>query len=233
MNKFLQYAKGFFHLIYPNTCQLCGHQLVTGEEHLCISCLLELPKTWFHKSSGNPVEQLFWGRARVDRASTYFFYQKGNASQELLYHLKYHNKKEIGYALGRNYGFDLLTTDWVNEANYILPIPLHPKKQRMRGYNQSEWIAKGLSDTLKIPINTDLIYRQKFSSTQTRKNRYDRWQNVSSIFGVRNPEELINKTVIIVDDVITTGATIDACVQHLEEIPGIRIHAIALGLSIN
>lgn len=233
MNKFLLYAKGFFHLIYPNTCQLCGRQLVTGEEHLCVSCLLELPKTWYHKESGNPVEQLFWGRARIDRASTFFFYQKGNPSQQLLHHLKYHNKKEIGYALGKTYAYDLIGTDWVRETDYFLPIPLHPKKQRMRGYNQAEWIAKGLSKTLKIPVNTDIIYRQQHSSTQTRKNRYDRWENVSSVFGIKNPELLINKTVIIVDDVITTGSTIDACVQQLIEIPGIRINVMALGLAIN
>ena len=232
MNPIVAYFNGFMSIIYPNICLLCRHQLIANEQHICNLCLFNLAKTEYHHKKDNLAELLFWGRAKVDRAAAFFFYQKDNNSQKIIHHIKYKNEKELGQYLGSKYGSLLKKTSWVTEADFLLPVPLHPKKQKSRGYNQAEWIAKGISETTNIPINTKILCRNKHTDSQTRKGRYNRWQNTSGIFSINNPDSLTNKSVIIVDDVVTTGATIEACTYHLEKIPGITIHVLSLGISV-
>lgn len=233
MNPLAEYFNGFISLIYPNICILCRRQLIANEQHICSICLFNIPKTEFENTPGNNVEKLFWGRAKIDRASSYFFYQKENNSQKVIHQIKYKCNKELGHYLGKKYGTTLKDIDWIKQADYLLPVPLHRKKLKSRGYNQAEIIANGISETTEIPVNSNQLYRTAHSDSQTRKGRYHRWKNVSGIFGVRDPKLLTNKTVIIVDDVVTTGATIEACTLHLEKIPGITIHTLSLGVAVN
>lgn len=232
MNLIAAYLNGFISLIYPNICLLCRKQLIANEQHICNICLFHLAKTEFHNKKDNLTEVLFWGRAKINRAASFFFYQKDNNSQKIIHHIKYKNDKELGQHLGEIYGDTLSKTEWIQQADFLLPVPLHPKKLKSRGYNQAEWIANGISTTTKVPVNTNILYRAKHTDSQTSKGRYNRWENVSGIFGVKNPELLINKKIIIVDDVITTGATIEACSYHLQQIPGIKINILSLGVAV-
>jgi len=150
-------------------------------------------------------------------AASYYFFSKKSKVQHLLHELKYHGNKDVGFMIGKLYGYDLLMSEYFKAIDFIIPVPLHPKKLKKRGYNQSEWIAKGLSISMKIPVNTNCLYRKVDSKTQTKKTRYNRWENVGMIFGLHHKEILSNKSVLLVDDVVTTGATLEGCAQVLQK----------------
>lgn len=204
----------FSHLIYPELCLSCGTALNAGEKLICLECRFSLPKTDFHLIKDNPAEKIFWGRVPVQMAASYLHFEKKSGIQSILHHLKYRGKKEIGRMLGHWYGLDLKKSE-IPRFDMIIPVPLHPSKFRSRGYNQSEWFGKGLSESLGIPVVTDNLVRIRKSESQTRKSRFNRWQNVSGIFAVQYPERLINRHILLVDDVITTGATLEACAQTI------------------
>jgi ComF family protein len=191
---------------------------------------MDLPKTHFQLEAGNPVEQIFWGRVRIEQATSYFYYSKGSRYQRLIHDMKYQGKKWIGYELGKKMGTDLLETHYA-EAHKIVPVPLHPKKLRKRGYNQSFWIAKGLSERLDIPVEPNNLYRKVNTRSQTKKSRFDRWQNLKNVFGVRVPDTFSYKHILLIDDIVTTGATLEACANSLAEIKGCRISILSLGYS--
>lgn len=219
-------------LFFPNLCKVCEKPLIEGEEQICLGCLCDLPHTGYHKQANNPVEQLFIGKTPIEHATAYLRYEKGGKVQRLIHSLKYHDNKELGYLLGRQIARELQADGSpLCEADLLLPVPLHPRKMRKRGYNQSEWIAAGIRSVLDIPIDTDSLSRTAYTSTQTRKAVYDRWQNVCSIFKANQTESLKNKHILLIDDVITSGATISACIQALSGIPGIRISILALSIA--
>lgn len=222
--------RDFFHLVYPNVCITCGNDLFPGEELMCPRCEIDLPKTHFQNETGNPVEQIFWGRVPIEQATSYFYYSKGSRYQRLIHDMKYRGKKWIGYELGKRMGTDLFRTPYA-EAHKIVPVPLHPKKLRKRGYNQSSWIAKGLSERLDIPVEHNNLYRKVNTRSQTKKSRFDRWQNVKNVFGIREPDAFSGKHILLIDDIVTTGATLEACANRLDEIPGCRISILSLGYS--
>ena len=211
----LNFLKGILHLFYPELCIACGESLVTGETYICLDCSLNLPKTGFHKLKNNPAEQVFWGRFPMQRVSSYLYFEKAAGVQHILHHIKYQGGKELAKRVGRWYGDDLKEIDDYRSIDYIIPVPLHKSKLISRGYNQSEWFALGLSESMKVPIQTNNLIRIAKSETQTRKTRYRRWENVSEIFAVQHPELLKNKHILLVDDVVTTGATLEACAQKL------------------
>ena len=153
------YLQSFLHLLYPNVCIICGQSLSNNELTLCSHCVVDLPKTDYHLQTENPVEKLFWGKAHLEFAAAYFFFNKGNKAQKILHQLKYKGLKECGIDLGRHYGAALLAAPKIAEIDYIIPVPLHPNKMRKRGYNQSEMIAVGLSQTTNIPVNTSCLVR--------------------------------------------------------------------------
>jgi ComF family protein len=224
----LQLAKDFVSLFYPEVCLVCGEGLASKEEFTCTTCLFKLPKTNFHLQPENPLRKALWGRVEADAVAAYCHYQKGNAVQELVHELKYNGKKELGYCLGKWYGYDLKQTDFFNKVDMIVPVPLHKKKLRKRGYNQSAWFAKGLAEALGKPFAEDALVRVVNTDTQTRKSRYSRWENVKDIFKANKPEMLAGKHVLLVDDIITTGATIEACTYALKDsgVSGISIASI-------
>ncbi|PCJ26187.1 MAG: amidophosphoribosyltransferase [Flavobacteriales bacterium] len=204
----------FFNLIFPKLCCACNNPLLKNENIICTSCVVTLPKTNFHLDKENPVNKVFWGRVQIEMATSFYAFSKKSKVQNLLHHLKYKGVKEVGYVVGKLFGFDLNESDNFKMTDFIVPVPLHKKKLKKRGYNQSEWIANGISESMDIPINIDTLFRKQDSQTQTKKSRYKRWENVGEIFGVAN-NNLDNKRVLLIDDVVTTGATIEACAQVL------------------
>ena len=218
-----------FNLIFPVYCENCGETLRQGEECLCLFCEYQLPKTNFHLQQDNPVETIFWGRIQAFAAASFLHYQKGEMVQQLIHQLKYHGKGHIGVYLGQLFGQQLMQSQRFNDVAYIIPVPLHWKKKKLRGYNQSEKIAEGLEKTMDAEKDTKSLLRVVHSSTQTQKSRYERWENVKSIFQLSpKAKHLENKHVIIVDDVITTGSTIESCFLKLNAIKDIRISIVSL-----
>ena len=215
-------------LFYPRLCAACGDALQQNESCLCLNCMLHLPETQFYKEHFNPLRQVFDGRVPVEEVTALMSYKKANKTQKILHNLKYHGQKEIGAVLGEHFGGQLITEERYRSIQYILPIPLHPKKQRKRGYNQSEWIAKGLSKGMGIPYLTDVLVRTQFTDTQTRKSRFARWQNVKEVFAVQNPEKVAFSHVLVCDDVLTTGATMEAAIRKLLEVEGVRVSVVTL-----
>ncbi len=174
------------------------------------------------------MAQIFWGRLPLHSATSFLFFNKGGNVQHLIHRLKYKRKPEVGIYLGRLMGFQLMDSPLFAEVDLIIPVPLHPKKERIRGYNQSEIIGKGLEQSMKAVLSTGNLIRSVHTSSQTKKSRYGRWENVKGIFEVKNPEILKGKHLLLVDDVITTGATLESCANTLLEVPGIKLSVASL-----
>lgn len=218
----------FIALIYPRNCVSCGNSLYKHEQQLCNYCIHQLPKTNFHKSLKNPVEALFYGRQNIAFASAYYLFEKSGGVQKILHAIKYKNNNILAVFIGELYGNELKENELISSAHFIIPVPLHAKKLKLRGFNQSEEFAKGLSLSLEIPINITVLKRKEFTETQTKKNKYQRWENVEDAFEITDYELFKNKHIIVVDDVITTGATIEACIELLKTIEGIKISVLTI-----
>jgi ComF family protein len=219
-------------LLFPRLCAACGRSLWKHENIICSFCDFHLPKTYFHLDPDNPLTSTFRGRIQVNGVTALYFFHKGNRVQEMIHQLKYNGRKDVGIFLGMKYGLDLKIASLFNSAEVIIPVPLHPKKKRLRGYNQSEVFGQGLSLSMGIPMDIDSLVRARASDTQTKKSRFSRWQNVSEIFRVIHPERLSGKHLLLVDDVITTGATLEACATELQKLPGVRISLAAIATAL-
>ena len=215
-------------LFFPNLCAGCNTPLVHGEDILCLGCLADLPKSNFLSCIENPVADIFIGRANIVYGTSFFHFDKGGKVQHLMHQLKYKGRKEVGYKLGLLFGYDLYNSNEFKEIDVIVPVPLHKKKERMRGYNQSVEICKGIAESLGRPLLSGNLTRIKHTSSQTLKGRYERWENVSGIFEVKNSSVFAGKHLLLVDDVVTTGATLEACCQTLLKIPDVRVSIAAL-----
>ena len=215
--------KDFFYLFYPKTCEACGNVLLKNENFLCTKCLSELPYTNYHKIPDNTIEKLFWGRVFIYSATALFKFHKKSRYQKLIHKLKYKGKKEIGFFLGQLFAYEIKNHPKYNDIDFIVPVPLHPKRYKERGYNQAEWIAMGIADVLKTKISANNLYRKVATQTQTKKSRLERWKNVNSIFDLKNYEQFKNKHILLVDDVITTGSTLESCAETLLKTGNIKI----------
>jgi ComF family protein len=223
----------FISLIFPKICACCGNSLWKHEEIICTYCDFHLPRTNFHLERENPATRTFWGRARIESATAYCYFNKGNNVQRLVHLLKYNGRKDIGIYLGEKHGHLLKYSPLFSTVEMILPVPLHKKKLMHRGYNQSEQYAIGLGKVMQVPVNPYVLCRTKFTETQTRKSRFKRWQNVSEMFALKDPLLFEGKHVLLVDDVITTGATLESCILMLSAIPGIRISIAAIAVTVH
>lgn len=217
MNILSEYFSDFISLFYPKTCSACGDVISKGENWLCTPCILDMPKSDYWLDLNNPVNQLFWGKTKIEFASAFLLFTKGSKYRNLIHRLKYQGDQESGIKLGAFYGTSISKDSKYKTIDCIIPVPLHPKKEKKRGYNQSECIAKGLSDSLNINYSTNILIRTKDTETQTKKCKEERWDNVSGVFDVKQIEKIRNKHVLLVDDVITTGATIEHCAITLIE----------------
>ena len=203
----------FVGLIYPRLCLACQEPLVTGENHLCTGCRAELPYTDFHRlpPDQNPLGRRFWGKLPVRHALSYLRFVRHGRVQHLLHELKYQGQRDVGTALGQLYGAELRAEGLAADFDLIVPVPLHPRKLAKRGYNQAAAFATGLSEGLKVPAGVSALRRNTNTATQTQKNRAQRWANVATVFEVDDPAATAGKRVLVVDDVLTTGATLEAC----------------------
>ena len=228
MNGFLRLWNDLLDLFYPTTCCACAMPLVGNEECLCTSCRLTLPRSQSHAISSPELTNKFAGKVVVSFVYTFLKFEKGGRVQRLLHQLKYKNRPEVGQVVGRIYGEELRAGAVQTQIDLLLPIPLHPRKKAQRGYNQSDMFAEGLSETLRVPWSAEVLARAQFTSTQTRKTRLERFENVSGIFEVVRPSEVIGKRVAIVDDVVTTGSTLESAVATLIEVGAKEVSVITI-----
>lgn len=223
----------FFSLFYPQVCYACGNSLFRNEEVICTFCLYHLPRTDFHKNKDNALAKSFWGRVNLENVSAYYYFSKGGKVQHLMHQFKYSGKYEIGQHLGRLYGYELKQESFYQDIEIVIPVPLHKSKLRKRGYNQSEKFAEGLADSMGVKLDTNTLIRTYASATQTKKSRFSRWENVKEIFMIISPERIAGKHLLLVDDVITTGATIEACATHLLNIEGTRVSVASMACALH
>ena len=222
----------FISLLFPRLCSACGDHLVHNENIICSACHVAIPKTGFHLQRDNYVEKLFWGRCLIEKAAAWAYYTREGRMTKLIYRFKYNGIKEIGSEIGRIYAITLLESGFMDDIDLIIPVPLHPKRERKRGFNQSLVLAEAISEVSDKPVSIDSLVRVARTETQTVRSRVERWRNVEGIFAVGNNSSLENKHVLLVDDVITTGSTIDACTTALTSIPGVKVSAVAMAVAM-
>jgi len=232
MNYLHDLLDDFISLLFPRLCYGCGNHLMRNERLICTECYVVIPRTGYHLSEKNPVAELFWGRCLVQRAAAFSFYNRGSRMRRLIHNLKYKGIKEIGYELGRIYGLSLNSSGFTQGIELIVPVPLHPAKRRMRGFNQSDLISQGISDATGLPVDYGCLVRTMASATQTRRPRYERWTNVEGIFEVREAEKITGRHILLVDDVITTGSTIESCANELLKFEGVKVSVAALAVAV-
>lgn len=208
--------KEFLAMIFPEYCLTCQQGLASGEDLLCTDCRHDLSETNFHQSpQDNLLFEKFKGRVNLEYALAFLKFVKGGKTQKLLYHLKYNNNPKVGELLGLWYGFLLKKEGLSENIDLIVPIPLHSSKLKKRGYNQSEEFAKGLSESMQVPYQ-NAVERIKFTVSQTKKSNVERWQNIEKVYAVKDNTLIKDKHILVVDDLITTGATLEFCLNELK-----------------
>ncbi len=227
------WLNSILNLFYPRVCAACGESLLKNEETVCLKCRYTLPRTGYELYPDNPLAQAFYGRAPIHAVTACYFFAKSGKVQHLIHQLKYKGNKEAGVFLGQQLGESIKDAPLFQGIDVIIPVPLHPKRERKRGYNQALVIAQGISEVTGLPVATKNLLRAVYNETQTRKSAEERYHNVQGIFEVRCAGELKGKHVLLVDDVLTTGATLESCAHQLEGIPGITISIAAAACAGN
>jgi ComF family protein len=215
--------ESLLHLAFPHVCEGCGTDTLQKDHYLCVHCLDALPQTAYPLHPDNPVEQLFWGRLPVHRAAAHYYFTKESTLQHLVHEFKYRGHKELGLYLGRLMGYSLQASARFTDIEALVPLPLHPSKERRRGFNQALVLCEGIAAVLQKPVLNDVVIRSEPTESQTKKSRIERWQNMEGKFKVVDTRSLEGKHVLLVDDVVTTGATLEACGQALLQAPGLRL----------
>jgi ComF family protein len=230
MNSFSP-LKDLFSLFFPALCESCRGVLVTGETLLCTRCDHNLPRTGFHMHRENAMTRIFWGRTGIEGATALYYYHKGGGVQELVHRLKYHGRKDLGRHLGMLLGQELLASPCFKDLQAVIPVPLHEKRLRSRGFNQSEVFAEGIAAVMEIPVNNTTLRRTAATPTQTRKSRFHRWENVKRAFEVNGETLGGARKLLLVDDVLTTGSTLEACATRLLSMGDARIYIATIGFT--
>jgi ComF family protein len=220
-----------FDLIAPRACCICGTRLAPEENAVCVSCNLHLPRTdHLADPYENEMAKTFWGRVKhIEKAAAWIYHQGGSQASYPIYILKYYHRPEIGTILGRAMAADMEDVHFWEDIEFIIPVPLSSGRQRERGYNQSEIIAKGMAEICGKPVLTDVLERKEYRGSQTQKGRWERNENVENAFSLINGDKIRNSHILLVDDIVTTGATVSACARQLEQADGVRISVAAIG----
>lgn len=221
----------FLSLIYPRCCEACQENLFQHEHYLCTQCRLTLPKGSYHLYKNSELHLLFAGRIPLTHAVSYYVYQKCGRVQKILHAIKYQNQKELAAFIGNLFAMEENITPLLSGIDLIVPIPLHKNKLNTRGYNQSELFARGISEKLNVKLETNMLNRVKETATQTKKRKYERWENVEGIFELKEAERLSGKHILLVDDVITTGATLEAAWMALKAVENIKISIASMAFA--
>jgi len=216
------------HLFYPHICTGCGSDLLNSDSLLCLKCVTNLPTTNFALYANNPVEKIFWGRITLVAAHSEYYFSKNSLIQQLIHQLKYKGNTSIGFYLGELMGKSLADSKRFDTVDALIPLPLYPDKERKRGYNQAAIICDGISAVMNIPVIRNNVVRQRYTDTQTKKHRIERWENVAGSFSCKIPGLLAGKHLLLVDDVVTTGATLEACGSTISAIENIRLSIATL-----
>lgn len=215
MIRLKEIKESVLHLLFPHTCAGCGSDLINIQSQLCLRCTAGLPVTAFHDFPGNPVEKIFTGRLPLVQAAAEFYFTKESLMQRLMHQFKYRGNKELGFQLGRMMGLSLKKSARFNDIDLLIPLPLFPSKERKRGFNQAALLCEGIADVFPHPVLPNIISRPQFTETQTRKGRLERWKNMEGKFELLDPGKIVNKHILLIDDVVTTGATLEACGTEL------------------
>ena len=219
-------------LIAPRLCVVCGHRLTVTEEVICVKCNFHLPRTNFHLNAyENEMAKLFWHLIPIERATAFFYYEPHAQTANIIYELKYKDHPEIGEVMGRMIGKELIPSGFFDGIDGIVPVPLSRKRQRQRGYNQSLEIARGISEVTGLPIFNKVVRRTSFKGSQTNLGRWERNENVEKVFELIDPATIHGKHLLIIDDVVTTGATIIACSKELVKAGDVKISVLSLGFA--
>lgn len=224
--------ESLFQLFYPQVCAGCGSDVLTADSEICAKCIHSLPFTYFEKHSSNPVEKNLAGRIRFEKAASFLYFNKEGLVQRLMHQFKYQGNVDLGRQLGVIMGARLLESGRFANIDMLVPLPLFENKQKKRGFNQSTILCKGIQEVINVEIVEDAVERPMFTETQTKKNRIERWKNMDGKFQLVNEERIKNKNVLLVDDVITTGATIESCGSTLLESKGLTLSIATLCCAI-
>jgi len=211
------------HLFYPQICTGCASDLLDENNLLCLKCINTLPHTNYAQHANNQVEKIFWGRIPLAAAHSQFYFSKSSMVQELMHQLKYKSNQSIGMYLGEMMGNSLLNSNRFIDVDGLVPLPMYADKQRRRGYNQAAVICKGMALAMNIPVLNNNVCRQYATETQTRKSRVERWENVSGSFVIKDPAALAGKHLLLVDDVLTTGATLEAAGNSILQCDNVKL----------
>ncbi len=219
------------HFFYPHNCIGCGSDIIENENFLCLECINDLPHTGFSLHANNPVEKMFWGRIAIVAGTSEFYFSKASVIQNLIHELKYKGNRKAGIYLGNLMGKSLKSSNRFSNIDYLIPLPLFTKKELKRGYNQAEVLCAGIAEVMNIPILTKNVIRIVHTETQTKKGRIERWENVEKSFAVKDPGILKGKHILLVDDVITTGATMEACGSEILKTGGAKLSFATLAFA--
>ena len=225
---FKEIKDSLLHVVFPHVCDGCGSDLLNIESRLCIRCLASLPETNFEIHPNNPVEKDFWGRLPIINAAAHLYFTKESLVQHLMHQLKYKGNKDLGLQLGRLMGNAIKKAARFNEIQALVPLPLFPSKEKKRGYNQANVLCEGMAEVLSVPVLDKVITRPQHTETQTKKGRIERWKNIEGKFQLIDPQAIQNKHLLLVDDVITTGATLEACGNELLNAPNVDLSIATL-----
>ena len=217
-------------ILLPLVCFGCNARLSRGESVLCTVCRHELPLTDYDFTDENPVDRIFYGRIPIKKAASFVFFAKNGIVKNLLHHLKYKNQEQIGAFLGEWYGALLENVQELQAVDVVIPVPLHPKKLKKRGYNQVALFAQRIANSIDAPYRDDVLIKTVNTKTQTKKDRQLRWENTKSVFQLNSEAPKQFKHVLLVDDVITTGATLEACAKTISEIPDVQISLLSIAV---
>ena len=226
---FLQNIKeALLHLAFPQVCAICGSDALPKQQLLCLPCLEALPQTYFHLHANNGAEAIFTGRLPLQHATAQYYFTKESGLQHLLHRMKYKGDKELCLYMGRLMGQQLSATDWIKNIDALVPLPLFLQRERQRGYNQSALLCDGMAEVLHLPVLKEVVVRSAATESQTRKNRVQRWQNMEGRFSITKVDKMEGRHVLLVDDVVTTGATLEACGRAILEAPGTQLSVATL-----